>query len=142
MLRMSPPGADQVLLSHDERDTLGRLAASGLTTAGELIEWAEGLDSWEDSAAQVREGVARALVISALLDAAATGVVDLGTVDLRAWLDGYAGDVITTLDDDRLMLHDAQESAERGRAEALVDQDLDALLLVRRLRAELARSGR
>jgi hypothetical protein len=142
MLRMAPPGADLVVLSRDERDTLGRLAASGLTTAGELIEWAEGLESWSVSAAQVREGVARALVISTLLDAASTGVVDLGTTGLRGWLDGYAGDVITTLDDDRLMLHHAQESAERVRAEALVDQDLDALLLVRRLRDALARSGR
>jgi hypothetical protein len=139
---MCPPRADQVLLSPDERDTLGRLAASGLTTAGELIEWAEGQESWESSAAQVREGVARALVISALLDAASTGVVDLGTQGLRDWLDGYAGDVLTTLDDDRVMLHHAHELSERVRAEALVDQDLDALLLVRRLSAELARSGR
>jgi hypothetical protein len=139
---MSRTGTDQVLLSDDERDTLGRLAASGLTTAGELIEWAEGQDSWERSAAQVREAVARALVISALLDAAATGVVDLATDGLRGWLDGYAGDMLTTLDDDRVVLRHAHESAERVRAEALVDQDLDALLLVRRLRAELARSGR
>jgi hypothetical protein len=138
---MSPPGTDQVVLSQEERDTLGRLAASGLTTAAELIEWAEGLEPWDRSAAQVREGVARALVVSALLDAASTGVVDLGTDGLRAWLDGYAGDVLTTLDDDRLILHHAA-AAERLRAEALVDQDLDALLLVRRLRAALARSGR
>jgi hypothetical protein len=139
---MPPPRADQVVLSHDERDTLGRLAASGLTTAGELIEWAEGQDSWAGSAAQVREGVARALVISALLDAADTGVLDLGTVGLRGWLDGYAGDVLTTLDDDRVMLNHARESSERVRAEALVDEDLDALLLVRRLSDALARSGR
>jgi hypothetical protein len=131
-----------VVLSPDERDTLGRLATAGLTTAGELIEWAEGMDSWESSAAQVREGVARALVISALLDAAAAGVVDLATRGLRGWLDGYAGDVLATLDDDRTMLHHAHELSERVRAEALVDQDLDALLLVRRLRDALARSGR
>jgi hypothetical protein len=139
---MPSPAPDQVVLSRDERDTLGRLAASGLTTAGELIEWAEGVDSWEAAAAQVRDGVAQAVVISALLDAAARGVVDLTMSGLRTWLDGYAGDVLATLDDDRVMLNHAHETAERVRAEALVDQDLDALLLVRRLRAELARSGR
>jgi hypothetical protein len=142
MLRMSPHCRDRVVLTPDERDTLGRLASSGLMTAAELIEWAEGQDSWQRSSAQVREGVALALVISALLDAASTGVLDLATDGLRGWLEGYAGDMQTTLDDDRLMLRHAQAAAERVRVEELLDEDLDALLLVRRLGEELTRSGR
>jgi hypothetical protein len=139
---MPPSAARRVVLSEDERDTLGRLAAAGLTTAGELIEWAERQDTWEASAAQVREGVAHALVISKLLDAASTGIVDLDTDGLRPWLDGFECDVLATLDDDRVRLRHAEESAERVDAYAFIDEDLDALLLVRRLRAELTRSGR
>jgi hypothetical protein len=138
---MAASATHLVALSEEERDTLGRLAGAGLTTAGELIEWAEGQDTWVASARQVRDGIARAVVIAALLDAAASGVVDLEIAGLRGWLDGYAWDVLTTLDEDRTLLHRAQETTERTDAYAFIDEDLDALLLVRRLRAELDRSG-
>jgi hypothetical protein len=138
---MAASATHLVALSDEERDTLGRLAGAGLTTAGELIEWAEGQDTWVASARQVRDGIARAVVIAALLDAAASGVVDLEIAGLRGWLDGYARDVLTTLDEDRTLLHRAQETTERTDAYAFIDEDLDALLLVRRLRAELDRSG-
>jgi hypothetical protein len=134
--------AHLVALSEDERDTLGGLAVDGLTIAGELIEWAERAESWHAAAEQVRAGAARADVIAAVLDAAATGVLDLTLPGLRGWLDGYASDVLTTLDDDRTLLHHAQELSDRSSAYAFIDDDLDALLLVRRLRAELERTGR
>jgi hypothetical protein len=138
---MAASAAHLVRLSEEERDTLGRLAGAGLTTAGELIEWAERQDTWVASARQVRDGISRAAVIAALLDAAASGVVDLEIAGLRGWLDGYAWDVLTTLDEDRTLLRRAQETTGRTDAYAFIDEDLDALLLVRRLRAELDRSG-
>jgi hypothetical protein len=138
---MPASAAHRVTLSGEERDTLGRLAGAGLTTAGELIEWAERQDTWVASARQVRDGIARAATIAALLDAAATGVVDLEIAGLREWLDGYAWDVLTTLDEDRTLLRRTEELTERTDAYAFIDEDLDALLLVRRLRAELDRSG-
>jgi hypothetical protein len=138
---MSPTTARLVRLSEDECATLGRLAGAGLTTAGELIEWAEHQDTWQASARQVRDGIARAETIAALLDAAASGRVDLAIGGLQAWLDGYARDVLTTLDDDRALLHRAPGTDERSSAYADIDEDLDALLLVRRLRTELDRCG-
>jgi hypothetical protein len=139
---MHPSLAHGVRLSDHERETLGRLAGDGLTTAGELIEWAEHEESWDASARQVRDGIARAATIAALLDAAAVGVLDLEIPGLGAWLDGHATDVLTTLDDDRAQLRRARESADRTKAYTFIDEDLDALLLVRRLRMELDRSGR
>jgi hypothetical protein len=139
---MSPTTARLVRLSDAECATLGRLAGAGLTTAGELIEWAEHQETWHASAEQVRDGIARAETIAALLDAAAAGRVDLTIGGLREWLDGYSRDVLSALDDDRALLHHAPGNDERSDAYADIDEDLDALLLVRRLRAELDGCGR
>jgi hypothetical protein len=136
---MHAPATRLVALTRDERDTLGRLAGAGLTVAGERIGWAEGEEAWDAAARQVRAGIAHAEVLAALLEAAAAGVLDLGLRGLRSWLDGYAADLIATLDDDRVVLRRAEGSDERTVARAFLDDDLDALLLVRRLRAELRR---